>query len=233
MTLSRGAADHRRAPAFAPDQDGDWVDRQGAAVPCDRSGPARARAVVVVVLLLLGLQAGLVGYAAADEEDEPREANVLVLQTVALIANRAPTDVVVERLDDALSAPDPAGTDLARVQQARSLIEQAPARSEGGAALDQARQLLTEAIDIRFATGYGAIPEPREVGHDVSPYAAGAETGTTAVLDELQPARGVSDRGDAVLLGLAVLAVAAGLVLAHRWRPRASIRELRHSPVRS
>lgn len=184
------------------------------------------RGVVVRGAAVLAMMAGLLmaagGVARADEE-MPREANLLVLQSVALIANEAPKDVVVERIQDALAAPDQSGTDAAKVRQALAL-----ARSGGPTGLQQAREDLLGAIDIRFATGYGEIPRPGQVGHDQSPYATGAQTGTTAVLDELKPARGVSDAGDAVLLTLAVLAVVAGLLLARRWRPHDTIRQLRH-----
>lgn len=156
------------------------------------------------------------------------EANLLVLQSVALIANGAPVDAVAERIEDALAAPDPSGTDLDTVEQALSLVQPGATAAE----LDQARQLLDSAIGIRFASGYGNVPGPGGVGRDESPYATGDQTGTTAVLDELKPARGVSDGGDVVLLALAVLAMTAGLVLAHRWRPPDTIGQLRHRMTR-
>lgn len=194
---------------------------------------ARSRAVsrlprggIALVLMVVGLVLAAPGYAHADEPSGP-EAKLLVLQSIALIANRAPVEVVTERLQDALRAPDPGGTDLAGVAQALVLVERSSTSAGGVADLEQARRLLVSAIDIRFATGYGSTPEPGQVGQDHAPYASGAESGTTAVLDELEPARGVQDWGDVVLLGLGVLAVALGLFLARRWRPRTSIRELR------
>lgn len=182
---------------------------------------------LAVALLALGLLVAGSGTAVANEE-ETEEANLLVLQSVALIANGAPVDAVTERIEDALAAPDPSGTDLDKVEDALSLVQQGAAPAD----LEEARQILVSAIDIRFASGYGQVPGPRELGHDESPYASGGETGTTAVVDELKPARGVSDGGDVVLLVLAVLAVAAGLVLAHRWRPHDTIRQLRHRTTR-
>lgn len=190
---------------------------------------------ISLALLLVGLLMVGPGYAYAEEGhgEESTMANVLVLQAISLIANGAPTDAVAERIQDALQAPDPTGTDLTLVAQALDLVEQGSPGASGAADLDQARDLLVRAIDIRYATGYGAVPEPGEVAQGQPPYASGADTGTTVVLDGLEPARGISDRADVVLLILGVLAVAAGLFLARRWRPHSSIRVLRHATPKS
>lgn len=181
-----------------------------------------ARGAVVVALAATVLLAGAGAALASEEETE--EASLLVLQSVALIANRAPTEAILERIEDALMAPDPSGTDLGAVEEALALVEDDPS----AAGLEEARELLTSAIDLRFASGYGEVPPPGEVGHGESPFATGADTGTTAVVDSLDPERGISDGGDWVLLALAGLAVVAGLFLAHRWRPPDTIRQLRH-----
>lgn len=187
----------------------------------------RAGRGLALALLALGMLVASSGAALANEE-ETDEASLLVLQSVALIANGAPVEAVEERIGDALEAPDQTGTDMAAVEEAAALVEPGATRAD----LEEARELLVGAIDVRFASGYGEIPSPRELGHDESPYASGGDTGTTAVVDELQPARGISDGGDAVLLSLAVLAVIAGLVLARRWRPHDTIRQLRHRTTR-
>ena len=187
----------------------------------------RAGRGLALALLALGMLVAGSGAALANEE-ETDEASLLVLQSVALIANGAPVEAVEERIGDALEAPDQTGTDMAAVEEASALVEPGATRAD----LEEARELLVGAIDVRFASGYGEIPSPRELGHDESPYASGGDTGTTAVVDELQPARGISDGGDAVLLSLAVLAVIAGLVLARRWRPHDTIRQLRHRTTR-
>lgn len=187
----------------------------------------RAGRGLALALLALGMLVAGSGAALANEE-ETDEASLLVLQSVALIANGAPVEAVEERIGDALEAPDQTGTDMAAVEEAAALVEPGATRAD----LEEARELLVGAIDVRFASGYGEIPSPRELGHDESPYASGGDTGTTAVVDELQPARGISDGGDAVLLSLAVLAVIAGLVLARRWRPHDTIRQLRHRTTR-
>lgn len=195
----------------------------------DRTAPPPGvrRHLVAVLLAVMGLV--LLGATPASaNEEETEEAQLLVLQSVALIANGAPKEAVIERIEDALEAPDPSGTDLDAVDEALALVEESSA-SAGPEGFEEARTLLVGAVDARFATGYGEIPGPDEVGEGEAPYATGAETGTTAVLDELRPTWGISDRGDLVLLVLSVLAIGAGLYLAHRWRPHDSIRQLRRA----
>ena len=176
-----------------------------------------------VALVAVGILFAGSGTAWADE-DEPEQANMLVLQSISLIANGASMDMIAEKIQDALSAPDKSGTDLAKVRQAQALVRP----GAGPADIASAETLLAGAIDIRAASGYGDIPQPGQVGSDRPPYATGAETGTTAVLDELEPRRGISDGGDAALLALGVLLIAVGIALERRWRPHDSIRQLRH-----
>ncbi len=58
--------------------------------------------------------------------------------------------------------------------------------------------------------------------------AAGAETGTTVVLDEYQPESAVGG-GELALLALSAAAVLAGAALAWWLRPLATLRQLRRS----
>lgn len=199
-------------------------------VQSPRGLTSRALSAVTAVLTAAVLLLALPATARADEE-QTTEANLLVVQSVSLIANNALPQTVAERLTDALGAPDKSGVDLAKVQQALALVESAastgnPAGNRGGP-MAQARSLLEGAVDIRSATGYGQIPQPGKVGRDASPYAAGAQSGTTVVLDELKPARGVSDAGDGVLLAVAAVLLFAGYYLSRRWRPHHSIATLR------
>ena len=192
-----------------------------------RTHPRRgARRVGLLTAVALLAVLALPSSAQANEE-ETEEANLLVLQSISLIANDNEPDVIAERVADALEAPDKSGVDLAKVQQALTLVEESATSSDSAEKIAQARTLLVDAIDIRAATGYGEIPEPGEVGEDTAPYATGAESGTTVVLDELNPARGVSDGGDAVLLAAGIAILLAGLYLSRRWRPHESIHELR------
>ena len=193
---------------------------------------ARVRIGVGALRVLLGssLAAALVlgsSIAAAADMQESKQAKLLVLQSISLIANDANPDAVVQRLADALDAPDQAGVDRGKVVQAVTLIKS----GAGSRAMADARQLLVGAIAVRAATGYGAIPPPGEVGQGLSPYATGAEAGTTVVLDELKPARGVNNGTDLAALMAGVLMVAAGLYLSRRWRPEVTIHQLRRMSV--
>lgn len=193
-------------------------------VPCRRAAAASAVAVLVLALAVVLPRPAA---AAEGHGEESTVASVLVLQSISLIANDGGAEAAAEKLTDALGAPEKEGTDLGKVEQALALIEGSAPGSAGAPALARAREILVSAIAVRPATGYGEIPEPRMVGEDVSPYARGADTGTVVVLDGMTPARGISDGGDVVLLGLAVLMVIAGVALSRRWRPIDTIRELR------
>lgn len=181
---------------------------------------ARAALTTAAALLLVLTQA----LPSTANEEETDEGRLLVLQSISLIANRATPETIAERVEDALMAPDATGVDLDKVERALELVEGAPDSTQ---ALAEARDLLEGAVDVRAASGYGEIPEPGMLGTGTSPYTAGGATGTTVVLDSLDPPLGISDTGDAVLLVLAVASVVLGLYLARRWRPTHAMRELR------
>lgn len=165
--------------------------------------------------------------AAQAHGDESEVSSVLVLQSISIIVNEGTADAAAEKLDDALKAPEKEGTDLVKVKEALEILEGAAPGAAGAPDLARARAILVGAITVRPATGYGKMPEPGMVGTDVSPFASGAETGTAVVLDGLKPARGISDGGDAALLGLAIVALILGVYLSYRWRPEDTIRQLR------
>ncbi|MGC5041154.1 hypothetical protein ACPXCS_37300 [Streptomyces sp. DT190] len=169
-----------------------------------------AGAVAAAALLI---PVGVPGVAWADE-DESNESAVLTEQAIALIANGADEDQVAERIEDALMAPDKEGVQLSTVREAQELVEQ-PGYS---ASVDrQVRGLLLDSLG-------GKLPSAPENGRP----ATGDETGTSVVLDEFRPERGISDGGDAVLLGLGAAAIGGGLWLSHRLRPPHTLRELEH-----
>lgn len=166
-------------------------------------------AVAAVVLLFL-----LVPGVAWAHEEESDEAAVLTEQAIALIANDADEAMVTERIEDALDAPHKEGVDLALVRRA---LESAEGPGPEGAALAKARLLLLDALG-------GKLPSAPKSGK----FAMGTETGTSAVLNEFRPARGIADAGDAALFSLALVAIGVGMWLSVRLRPRHGIRELEH-----
>lgn len=169
-----------------------------------------AGCVVSAAVLLVVLSAG----PAQADEVESDQSVVLVEQAIALIANDAGDERVAERVRDALEAPEKEGVDLAVVTEALAVIE---APGENPAAAAQARTLLVDSIG-------GTLPSAPEEGRQ----AVGIETGTSVVLDEFSPPWGITDRGDAVLLGLSLVAILAGLYLAWRLRPPHTLRQLTH-----
>jgi len=179
-----------------------------------RAGSAR-RGLVSVLAGCVFLIASAAGPAWAHGE-ESDQAAVLVEQAIALIANRAEDEHVAERIQDALEAPDQMGVDTAQVQAALELIEQP---GEGGEAAARARAVLLAALG-------GKLPSASTAGP-----AVGTETGTSVVLDEFRPERGISDGGDVALLVVAVAAMAVGMYLARRWRPPHTIRQLEHGTI--
>lgn len=180
--------------------------------PALRRGPHRfVSGAVVAAALVLPLAASGTAWAHGEESDESA---VLVEQAVALIANDAYEDQVAERVDDALMAPRKEGVDLAKVRTAQDLIEQ-PGYSQ--AVQRQVKVLLRDSLG-------GKLPSAPKAGRP----ATGDETGTRVVLAELRPARGISDGGDAVLVGLAAAAIGGGLYLSRRLRPPHTLRQLEH-----
>ena len=178
----------------------------------------------VIVLAACAALVSMVVHAApavADEPGESDQSRVLVQQAIALIVN-VPDDAMAigERIDDALEAPDTEGTDLAYVEQAKAAL------SDGD--LEQTRDLLQTAIGAGPYVDDGVPPEIGETsGEPGEPaFAVGGETGTTVVLDELDPGADI-DGGDGVLLALSVLVLAAGLLLAWRFRPEDTVRQMR------
>lgn len=187
---------------------------------------------LLITAALVGLSSLLLLFgtpAAFANEEETDEARLLVLQTISLIANGRDAAVVEERLLDALEAPDQEGVDMVRLEEAAALLEQEPVDE---ARLQQVRDVLSAAIEIRAATGYGAIPEPGEMGEESS-FVRGAESGTEVVLDELRPARGVDSGDDVVLIAAGLALAVLGLALARRWRPHHTVHQLRDLSDRS
>jgi hypothetical protein len=170
---------------------------------------ARTSAALAVGSLAPLLVAGL----AHAHDGESDESAVLVEQAIALIANDAPKEHVTERIEDALKAPHKEGVNLNLVHQALDAVERPGPEA---ASLREARGLLLRSLD-------GKLPSAPKSGHLVT----GTETGTSVVLDEFRPPRGIADSGDAALFVLSLLAIAVGLWLSVRLRPRYSVGDLK------
>lgn len=169
--------------------------------------------LVALVLVLVAVPP-----ASASEEGESEFALDLVQQAIAFIANDGGADRALEKMEDALGAPDPSGVDLALVEAAAALVEDAAPGPAQDVALTEARALLLQAAP--------ALSEPPTVE-----MARGLATGTTVVLNPFEPARGISDGGDAALLAMGFVSILVGLWLSRRTRPHHSIRQLRHMDV--
>ncbi|WBP85105.1 hypothetical protein [Kitasatospora cathayae] len=170
-------------------------------------------ALVAAVVTSLSAPAGS-AWAHGTESDQ---AAVLVEQALALIANEAGADRVAERIHDAAEAPDQMGVDAAKVKSALELTERPDA---GAAELAQARGLLLDAVG-------GQLPSRPTAGP-----AVGTETGTSVILDEFRPGRGIRNGGDVALLVISVAVLGVGLFLVRRWRPPHTIRQLEHRGAR-
>lgn len=168
----------------------------------------------------LAMASALPAAAHGDEEDAARD---LVMRAIALIVN-TPDDVheIEEHVERALDSEEQEGVDVGLVEEAVSALEDGD--------LEGARESLQTAIGAAPAVGTGV---PAEIGESSGEpgqtiLAAGAETGTTVVLDEYQP-ESVVGGGEVALLALSAAAVLAGAVLAWWLRPLATLRQLRRS----
>jgi hypothetical protein len=174
----------------------------------------RRGARVLVALLAAVLLAWIAAGPARADEGPSQRAAVLCEQAVALIANDAGDTRVAESIHEALAARDTRGVHMAMVARAHALIDHP---GQDPAATARARALLLASIG-------GRLPSAPRGGRPVT----GAETGTKVILGPLGHQRGVSDGGDAALLGLALAAIAAGLYLARRLRPPHTLHQLTH-----
>jgi hypothetical protein len=183
--------------------------------------------------------------AAANGDDETDEAKVLVQQAIALIVND-PHDkhAIEDRIEHAREAPHHEGVDLDLVDEAAAVFRDGDH--------DGARELLqasigagpvsgdTAPMPIREAHGEPGQPIRETNGEPGQPVretngepgqpvlAVGVETGTTVILDEYHPATTLGG-GEVVLLVLAAAGIALGVLLAWRFRPLDTVRQLRRA----
>ncbi len=160
--------------------------------------------VPIVVLTILG--GGLAAQPAwADPGESADEGYIMVQQALSyLVIDPGPdgSSQALVMLDDALAADDQDGVDVATLERAREALQ----AGEAGAARALLQDSITEAV-----TSLGP--------------AVGEETGTTEVLPPLPPREALSPT-DWVFLALSAFVAVVGVVLAVRFRPRQSLREL-------
>jgi len=174
------------------------------------------RAALLALLLTLALFLPGATAARADMEG-PTDAKSLVDIATGEVAARVPLDRITEGIDAALAAPPQKGVDRAAIEEALALVKSVSATTPAAdleAAMSKTQKLLQKSIGVS-----AVVPK--------SMLAVGDETGTTVVLENFQPAFGISDGGDAALVVLALAAIVGGLYMARRLRPEHSIKELR------
>lgn len=191
----------------------DFTQPLGAATAALPKGLPRVTSIVVAVMLMLLWTTAAPAQANGAESDQ---ASVLVQQAIALVAGDAGPARISERINDALEAPNQEGVDAVKVRQALAVVEGVGAQataSQRTEAMLQAHSLLQASI---------AVTAPLKPN-----MATGEETGTTVVLDDFQPPRGIGTRGDLALVVLSLLAIGGGLLLARWLRPPHTLRQLR------
>jgi hypothetical protein len=155
------------------------------------------------VLLCLAFVLGSASAAFAHEEEKNVPSLTLVREAIAIIrAQPELMDSVADKINDALESSDPKGVDLARVRQAQKALE--------AGNLSQTELLLEQAI--------GACPGQPVVtpaGIEAPPLNSPCPRPSHLTALNRVPVRGTSRP---ILLGLAVIAIAAGLVLTRRIR---------------
>jgi hypothetical protein len=139
--------------------------------------------------------------ALAHGEGDSAESRVLVIEALSYLANRPEgfEDMVSDKIGDALDAEDQEGVTISDVASAQEAFEAGD--------LTGARDLLQRSVQ--------PLAGP----------VTGEETGTTVMLDPVDPSVDLTGL-DGLLAALSGAAVAGGVVLAVRSRPRESIRDL-------
>lgn len=166
---------------------------------------AGRRAPAAIGLAVGALLAFPTAASAHGGEGEPQEGYVLIQQALGYLGHdgAAGIEPAMEKVDDALSAPDQEGVD-------RSLLEQ------GRAAL--------EARDVAGAENTLQTSITAAVSHLMP--ATGVETGTTIIAPDLPGRRALTGQ-DWVFLAVSVALVVLGVALAALFRPEEPLRVIR------
>jgi len=173
-----------------------------------RAAIAKLRLTAAACVLALLGGAIIAQPASANGGDANTEGYVLIQQALGhLFHDTGPvgTDEALMKVSELLNAEDQHGVAVDEVRQAKTALE--------AGKIVEARTLLQGSI----AEAVAALKP-----------ATGDETGTTIVLGPLPP-RGPLTGWDWAFLLLSALAALLGAVLAVLFRPRDSLRELRHT----
>lgn len=166
-----------------------------------RHRSVRLRRGFAIAISVLALSAPAAP-AFAHGEGDSAQSRVLVVDALSYLANRPSDymDMAMDKIGDALEAPDRAGVDLAKVTAAQRAMD-AGDMMRTRALLEASLKPLTRPV-VGMDTGTVSMPDPMSGHTDWSSVAA-------------------------VYAGLSALLMLIGLVLAVRWRPRESIKQLR------
>lgn len=162
--------------------------------------------LLAAFLLLVGGTLLTVSPAWAHGAGETTESYALVQQALGYLAHSTDPASVMQALgkvDDALATRDQYGVNISLLQQAKASLK--------AGRLEKGRALLQKSI--------------QEAVSQLKP-ATGEDTGTHVVLSEM-PGRAGLNGGDWGLLGASVLLLLAGIVLGVKYRPKASVSQLR------
>ena len=144
--------------------------------------------------------------AFAHGGDESQEGYLLVQQALGHLAHDTSSegiDLAMEKVGDAIDAEDQEGVNVVKLKGGMRALE--------AGQVEQARALLQGSIEKALAE---------------QPTATGYETGTTVVMSAMPGRTGLNGQDLGLLVG-SVAVAGLGLVLAYRFRPRDSVRELR------
>jgi len=172
----------------------------------NEAGAGRVRRFAFSSLVMVFLSVAVFGQPAwAHGGDSSAEGYVMVQQALSYLVNDpSPTGtaIALTKVDEVLAAEDQDGVDVAEVLQAKASLTAGDTQS--------GRDLLQESITAAVAEFKPAV---------------GVETGTSTVMAPF--AQGPLAVTNWVFLILSVLVAIGGIVLAVRFRPHESLRDLR------
>mgnify|MGYP001792110637 CR=1 FL=1 len=163
-------------------------------------------ALMASILVVLGGVASATPAFAHAGGGETKEGYVLVQQALGRLAhdpNMTGVDAAQEKIHDTLDTTDQVGVNIAQVKEAKTALD--AGNVQAGQVLLQ--KSITEAVSA------------------IMP-ATGEETGTTVVPSEI-PGRGSLDGLQWAFLGISVLLLLAGSVVAQKFRPADNLAALR------